>query len=93
MPAAPRFVSAFLPVGRKVENIGAGIRQGIEFYLAIQQAHDAWLKVLPLLPPESTQAAWVQRKVRSLEVAAKAEEAAPPKPKPKAAKGRSKRPA
>jgi hypothetical protein len=45
----------------------------------IQQAHDAWLKVLPLLPPESTQAAWVQKKVRSLELVAKAEEAAPPK--------------
>jgi hypothetical protein len=45
----------------------------------IQQAHDAWLKVLPLLPPESTQAAWVQKKVRSLELAAMAEEAAPPK--------------
>jgi Zn-dependent protease len=45
----------------------------------IQQAREAWLKVLPLLPPESTQAKWVQARVRSLELEVKAAEAAPPR--------------
>lgn len=45
----------------------------------IQQAHETWAKMLTLLPPESIQAAWVQRKIRSVELAAKAEEAAPPR--------------
>lgn len=45
----------------------------------IGQADDGWLKVLPLLPPESTQAAWAQKKVRLLELTARADEAAPPR--------------
>jgi Zn-dependent protease len=45
----------------------------------IAEARETWVKVLGLLPPESTQATWVQGRVRSLELAAKAQAAAPPK--------------
>ncbi len=33
----------------------------------IAEAREAWVKVLALLPPESTQAVWVQSRVRSLD--------------------------
>jgi Zn-dependent protease len=35
-------------------------------------AQECWLRALPLLPPESTQAEWVRARVRQLELAAKA---------------------
>ena len=45
----------------------------------ITEAREAWMKVLALLPTESTQAVWVQSRVRSLGLAAKAQAAGPPK--------------
>lgn len=36
-----------------------------------RQAREHWLKALPLLPPESTQAEWVRSRVRHLELAAR----------------------
>jgi Zn-dependent protease len=45
----------------------------------IPEALTAWLKTLSLLPSDSTQAAWVQRKIRSLDVVATAQQSAPPK--------------
>jgi Zn-dependent protease len=43
------------------------------------KARETWLKMLPLLPTDSTQAKWVQGRLRSLDLAAKSEIAAPPK--------------
>lgn len=43
------------------------------------EAREAWMKTLPLLPADSTQAEWVQQRVRSLEIAARAAASTPPK--------------
>jgi Zn-dependent protease len=45
----------------------------------IAEARAAWTKALPLLPADSTQAEWVQHRVRSLEIAEKAAASTPPK--------------
>jgi hypothetical protein len=45
----------------------------------IAEARQAWAKALPLLPPDSSQAEWVQHRVRSLEIAEKAAASTPPK--------------
>jgi Zn-dependent protease len=45
----------------------------------IAEARDAWKKTLPLLPSDSTQAEWVQHRVRSLEIAEKAAASTPPR--------------
>jgi Zn-dependent protease len=37
----------------------------------LRPAHDEWLKALPLLPANSTQAEWIRDQVRKLELAAK----------------------
>ncbi|HEX5434585.1 MAG TPA: site-2 protease family protein [Candidatus Angelobacter sp.] len=36
----------------------------------LQEAHQQWLSILPLLPPESKQAEWIREHVRELELAA-----------------------
>lgn len=45
----------------------------------IPEAREAWRKTLTFLPPDSTQTAWVQKRIQSLEVAEKVAASAPPK--------------
>jgi Zn-dependent protease len=53
----------------KLEQLAAGARM-LEEHGEIVQAHDAWLKALELLPPESSQADWIRDKTKKLDALA-----------------------
>lgn len=53
----------------ELEQISAGARM-FEEHGELQKAREAWLKALPLLPPQAEQAKWVREKASKLEVAA-----------------------
>lgn len=53
--------------------------RGLESRKELQQAHQQWLTILPLLPPESKQAEWIREHLRELE-SATANAYRPPQP-------------
>ena len=55
----------------ELEQISAGARM-FEEHGELQKARDAWLKALPLLPPQAEQTKWVRDKAHKLELAAAA---------------------
>lgn len=59
--------------------IRAAQARGFESRRDFQQAHQQWLSILPLLPPESKQSEWIREHLRELESAA-ANAHRPPQP-------------
>jgi Zn-dependent protease len=56
----------------ELEQLSAGARM-FEEHGQLQKAREAWLKALPLLPPQAEQARWVREKAGKLEAAAAVE--------------------
>jgi Zn-dependent protease len=63
--------------GDQMEQLAAHARS-LEAHGEFQEARERWLACLPLLPPQSVQAAWIRDHVRELEAGSVAPQSKPP---------------